>query len=336
MNRIVISVLAAVSLSACSQVQLASHLLKKANHGMAQTGSYKVGNPYKIDGRTYYPKEDFELVETGIASWYGPNFHGKPTANGERFDMNEITAAHRTLQIPSIVKVTNLENGRALVVRVNDRGPYSKGRIIDLSKRSAQILGFKDQGTAKVRVEVLKEESMKLAAIAKDGRSTKGYEIALNQKHNNTDKEEENRAPYVASSHPGTYAPPMPAAEPTSLYQTASYVAEPVMPPQPITPTVTAPAQVAQQSAKIVVETVPVVPSNIYVQAGSFSVQENALRLSQQLESVASTVVEEASVGARTFYRVKLGPIENVSSADMILQNLSDMGNHGAMIVVQQ
>ena len=129
-----------------------------------QGGMYKVGNPYKIMGTWYYPQEDYHYSEVGIASWYGEDFHAKKTANGENYDMHTLTAAHRTLPLPSIVKVTNLENGRSLVLRVNDRGPYAKSRIIDISKRGAQLLGFQAQGTAKVRVEVMEKESKELKA----------------------------------------------------------------------------------------------------------------------------------------------------------------------------
>lgn len=129
-----------------------------------QGGMYKIGNPYKIKGTTYYPREDYNYSEVGIASWYGKDFHNKRTANGEKYDMNTLTAAHRTLPLPSIVRVTNLENGRSLVLRVNDRGPYAKNRIIDISKRGAQLLGYQVQGTAKVRVEVLAKESQELKA----------------------------------------------------------------------------------------------------------------------------------------------------------------------------
>ena len=125
---------------------------------------YKVGKPYKIKGTTYYPQEDYGYSEVGIASWYGSDFHNKRTANGEKYDMNTLTAAHRTLPLPSIVRVTNLENGRSLVLRVNDRGPYAKNRIIDISKRGAQLLGYQVQGTAKVRVELLEKESKALKA----------------------------------------------------------------------------------------------------------------------------------------------------------------------------
>ncbi|MBR6355926.1 MAG: septal ring lytic transglycosylase RlpA family protein [Alphaproteobacteria bacterium] len=125
-------------------------------------GIYKVGNPYKVMGRWYYPKEDYNYKEEGMASWYGEDFNGKKTANGERYNMNTLTAAHRTLPLPSIVKVTNLQNGRSIVVRVNDRGPYVKERIIDLSKRGATLLGYMGQGTTKVRVEIMAKESKQL------------------------------------------------------------------------------------------------------------------------------------------------------------------------------
>ena len=125
-------------------------------------GIYKVGNPYKVAGRWYYPKEDYNYVEEGMASWYGEDFNGKRTANGERYNMNTLTAAHRTLPLPSIVKVTNLQNGRSVVLRVNDRGPYVKDRIIDLSKRGAQLLGYMGQGTTRVRVEIMAKESKEL------------------------------------------------------------------------------------------------------------------------------------------------------------------------------
>src|SRR5712691_2608224 len=130
-------------------------------------GLYKIGNPYQIDGVWYYPAEDWNYNETGIASWYGEAFHGKDTANGENFDLNAMTAAHRTLPLPTVVEVTNLDNGRSIQVRVNDRGPFARGRIIDLSRRSAQLLGFEAQGTAKVRVKILVPESIQAASLAR-------------------------------------------------------------------------------------------------------------------------------------------------------------------------
>ncbi len=116
-------------------------------------GRSQVGKPYKIAGKWYTPKIDPNYDRTGVASWYGPNFHGRQTANGEIFDQYAISAAHPTLPLPSYVRVTNLENNRSIIVRVNDRGPFASGRIIDLSKRVADILGVINKGTARVRVK---------------------------------------------------------------------------------------------------------------------------------------------------------------------------------------
>ena len=126
-------------------------------------GIYKIGLPYKIKGIWYYPQVNYQYREIGIASWYGPHFHGKHTANGEIFDQYKISAAHRTLPLPSIVRVTNIENGRSLRVRVNDRGPFIHNRIIDMSLRATQILGFEKQGTAQVIVEIIENDSRLLA-----------------------------------------------------------------------------------------------------------------------------------------------------------------------------
>src|SRR5579871_4823268 len=115
-------------------------------------GIYKIGSPYQIEGTWYYPHEQPDYDETGVASWYGPTFYGKYTANGELYDGGALTAAHRTLPMPVNVRVTNLENGKSIIVRVNDRGPYSRGRIIDLSKRAAELLDVVQSGTARVRV----------------------------------------------------------------------------------------------------------------------------------------------------------------------------------------
>lgn len=115
----------------------------------------KIGRPYRIGARTYRPQRDDRYDRIGMASWYGPNFHGRPTANGEIFDQYAMTAAHTTLPIPSIVEVTNLENGRSVIVRVNDRGPFVDDRIIDLSRAAAAELGYIGRGLARVRVRYL-------------------------------------------------------------------------------------------------------------------------------------------------------------------------------------
>lgn len=116
-------------------------------------GRYQVGKPYTIRGKKYYPKENKKLNQIGMASWYGPNFHGRLTANGEVYDQYSLSAAHPTMPLPSYAKVTNLSNGRSVIVRVNDRGPYAHGRVIDLSAKAAELLDYANKGVTKVRVQ---------------------------------------------------------------------------------------------------------------------------------------------------------------------------------------
>src|SRR3981189_1501236 len=116
-------------------------------------GTYRVGKPYVVGGRVYVPEEDVNYREEGLASWYGDDFHGRQTANGEVFDMGSLTAAHPTLPMPCYARVTNLGNGKSLIVRVNDRGPYHGNRLIDVSNKAAELLEFKGVGVARVRVE---------------------------------------------------------------------------------------------------------------------------------------------------------------------------------------
>jgi rare lipoprotein A len=116
-------------------------------------GVYRVGQPYTIAGRVYVPEENINYSAQGMASWYGDDFHGRYTANGEIFDMNSISAAHPTLPLPSYVRVTNLANSRSIVVRVNDRGPYARDRLIDVSVKTAELLGFHSHGVTRVKVE---------------------------------------------------------------------------------------------------------------------------------------------------------------------------------------
>ena len=125
-------------------------------------GSFKIGTPYEINGEWFYPEVDKTYNKVGVASWYGSKFHKKKTANGEIFYKSDITAAHPTLPLPCIVKVTNLDNNKSMKIKVNDRGPFVKNRIIDLSDKAATKLGYVEQGTANVRVEFLQKETDKL------------------------------------------------------------------------------------------------------------------------------------------------------------------------------
>lgn len=140
---------------------------------------FKVGEPYRINGQWYRPRFVTAYEKVGIASWYGRAYHGRTTANGEVFDMNAYTAAHPTLPLPSLVRVTNLENGRSMVLRVNDRGPFLKGREIDLSRAAARALGFERQGLARVQVLYLGLARLEEAVVALDEAPRRWNESAL-------------------------------------------------------------------------------------------------------------------------------------------------------------
>ncbi|NKB56871.1 MAG: septal ring lytic transglycosylase RlpA family protein [Alphaproteobacteria bacterium] len=280
-------------------------------------GRYKVGDPYKINGVWYYPKADYEYNETGIASWYGPKFNGRPTANGEKFDMNAISAAHRTLPLPSIVRVTNLRNGRSLKVRVNDRGPFAHGRIIDMSRRGAQLLGFEKAGIASVRVEILPRESRQLAATYNNGvnvlASTKPPPTA---------------APRVAVTSaklappPGTNSTP----PPTNNHKVVVVKQAPkrdVREP-PAAPTI---------DGSVTVVSVPASPK-IYVQAGAFTQYDNANRLRARLSLIGPAKIYQVRVVERPLFRVRLGPISSVGEADSMLATVMQSGVGDARIVV--
>ena len=248
----------------------------------------------QIAGRWYYPAEDYNYRETGIASWYGPKFHGRRTANGESFDMNELSAAHRTLPMPSVVRVTNLENGRSMVLRVNDRGPFARGRIIDVSRRAAQLLGFRRQGTAKVRVAIVADDSrrMKLAALNSPTGRTQQVQVAA--------------APRVAVE-----AAPLPGHAAQSGAADLSRQSNPAPRPVPGEP---------QLPTGVLV--LPVSPSGIYVQAGAYARLENALKMRDRLYNVAPAQISRFTAPTGAVYRVRVGPLNSVASADRTLARI--------------
>lgn len=153
-------IVSGVTLSGCSSKRdpfagVASPMYKGNGDVPLGGGRSVVGKPYSVAGLRFVPRVDPTYDRKGVASWYGKQFHRRMTSNGEWFDMNHLTAAHTTMPLPSYAKVTNLENGMEVIVRVNDRGPFVGNRIIDMSKRSAEAIGFKEQGTAKVRVQYI-------------------------------------------------------------------------------------------------------------------------------------------------------------------------------------
>jgi len=317
---LVLAGLTAAGLSGCSEATLVIHGVKEVTSSPVKPdGTYKVGQPYQANGVWYYPQEDYDYEETGIASWYGPDYHGKLTANGELFDQNGVSAAHRTLPMPSLVRVTNLENGRTLVVRVNDRGPFKPGRVIDLSKRAAQLLDFETKGQAKVKVQILAQESRELASRAK-------------------------------ARHPGAEDAPAPAVVPRP-----QIAGEALTPPSGVRqapptrnvsarslPTASAsPRQIPAdaQERKLDQQEVVVVPvkaaPRIYIQAGAFSRFDYANRRSAQVSPVAKASISQIQQKDRALYRVRVGPLNTVEEADTVLAQLIASGIQDARLVVE-
>ena len=249
--------------------------------------TYKVGNPYKINGKWYYPAIDYDYDETGYASWYGPGFHGKKTANGEIFDQNKISAAHRTLPLPSIVKVTNLENGKFLEsVRVNDRGPFARDRILDLSKEAAKELGFVNKGVTKVRVEILEDESRKFANDLIDDNNK--AEAAVVQK---ISKKEIRVQPTVNENN---------FAENNEEVSDKNFILD----------------------------------NNVLIQVGAFTDHRNAKSLTEKLSEFKAFIKREF-INNQYFYRVRIGPMENISIANELKEKLFNLGYTSSHIIMR-
>lgn len=218
---------ACVALAACSAARIASNseyspkVVADGEPVPKGGGVYRVGQPYSINGQTYRPSDNPSYRAEGIASWYGPDFHGRLTANGEIFDMHGISAAHPTMPLPSYARVTDLDNGRSIIVRVNDRGPYARNRIIDVSIGTAKALGFYGDGLARVRVEYVGRapidgsDDHALLATLREGRPapvSPQLMVASNE-------------PFIPT--PGVYdLPPIPADRPFALGSSSDRVAD--------------------------------------------------------------------------------------------------------------
>jgi rare lipoprotein A len=271
-------------------------------------GVYKVGDPYQIGNVWYYPHEQPDYDETGIASWYGPDFYGKYTANGELYDGNQLTAAHRTLPMPVNVRVTNLENGKSIVVRVNDRGPYARGRIIDLSRHAAELLDVVKSGTARVRVTYLGRGDINGAPPS-------------------------DTPPEIANALP---------AEPVGQVDTSALNIVPGVPVAPAVKVTPLPAPIPEPPVQLAsteptgqVDKVPIPPvTHLYVQVGAFSKMDNARRLMSSLGG--DLHVSTLQRGGQTLYRVRTGPLSSVQDADAALARISGAGSSDAQIVVDQ
>jgi rare lipoprotein A len=277
-------------------------------------GVYRVGNPYQIGGTWYYPREQPDYDETGVASWYGPTFYGNLTADGEIFTSQDLTAAHRTLPLPVNVRVTNLENGQSIVVRVNDRGPFAKGRIIDVSERAAKLLGFYDKGIAKVRVQYLARADLPNGQPQPFGVGT------------------------PAEVQTAVAAAPAPAVESENLAPPPGANQAPAKPvaalPHPTTPPpVTGTDAGALPSGQVSRVTVPAV-TKLYIQLGAFSDYRNAARLAARFGGEVK--ISPIQRHGQTLYRVRSGPFDATEDADTALTRILNLGGSDAQIVVDQ
>ena len=308
--------IASMLLTACGAAQLAINLAQKQSRAVEKKEQianstsvkanprYKVGDPYQVAGVWYYPERNLKYDETGVGSWYGDEFAGRLTANGEIFDPNKVSAAHKTLPMPSVVRVTNLDNGKSLVVRINDRGPFVSGRIIDLSREAARLIGYKDSGIARVRVQILAEQSLRLERLAQDGKFPEnGFSESL----------------------PESTGVAKPAVTLTAKTTRATAVKN--------APGKSALELLSQNRIGEVIQTAPV-ETEIWVQIGAFHSEENAKAVLNRLSSVGKGQVIPALRDGQTLYRSRLGPVSTVEKADALLDDVMKQGFNGARIVV--
>jgi rare lipoprotein A len=327
----------------CALLALVVSIAGCASHrgsSVASRGMYKVGNPYTIDGVTYVPQEEFNHVETGMASWYGPGFHGRYTANGEVYDQSERTAAHRTLQMPSVVRVTNLDNGRSTTVRINDRGPYARSRILDVSRATAEALDMIRNGTAHIRIDQLPAESMAVKEVALNGGGPAEQETAIARVQSGRGAPPPTTA--VVQAPPTPAPPPQPAAAPPPP-------PPPPPPPQPsrprpaeqtVTVWATPPAAPPAEAARSLSPSGPTIASlsahpsgGYYVQAGAFSTMNNAERQRGLIASYGTTEISQAMSGGREVFRVRLGPYTTSDAAGIVADRLKRSGYGDARVV---
>jgi rare lipoprotein A len=284
-------------------------------------GRYVTGSAYQVDGVWYQPREDPAYDRVGTASWYGELFHGRRTANGEIYDMDRLSAASPTLPLPVFARVTNLQNRRSIIVRVNDRGPYRSDRIIDLSRRSAEALGFRDKGTAPVRVQYL-------ARAPLNGDDSYERRYLASQGWAQFASRARARDPGAVGSIAGARQPPNqpPVAEPNG-----GPVLQQAMPSG-------APQLRWQASARV-----PDRPSSrqqlggvgrFLIQAGSFRSEDNAERARSLLGGVAQVEVAPVEVGGETLFRVRVGPFADETAASAALARVTEAGYTGAKIIM--
>ena len=262
---------------------------------------YKVEKPYEINGVWYFPAENYNYVEQGLASWYAPaNGKTAKTANGEEYIATEMTARHKTLPLPSIVKITNMENGKSIIARVNDRGPMVNNRLIDVSQKAAQELGFPVAGTTQVKVEVLANES----------RAVRDALVSAGRVYTEQQTEQNDLA----------LVPPMPVPNnPEPLY--APVAATPV-------------AQEPVYTRRTVTSPTPATPmGTIYVQLGAYGDTANASRAARSAGTVGQAITKTKMQGGRTLSVVQAGPFATRAEAEQAVRQLKQMGYRDAFIL---
>lgn len=302
---------------------------------------YKVGNPYYIKGTLYRPHLNNNYNQVGVASWYGPHFQGKKLAAGGIFDMNKISAAHKTLPLPSLVLVTNLENGRSLRVLVNDRGPYAKNRIIDLSKRAAEILGYKNKGTTRVRVRILPRESQILRSIAQSYKGQQKTVPSWMVRGGAEPTEPEQQAvPYIQHIHQQQTPPPH------SLVMSSTHVA-PTPTPNYVSPggsyafsenEVSSQKNSAPAKKESKAETnsynkvlLPYSPA-YYIQTGAYSRLKSARTTYSNMLNVGHVLLLRVRQNGRTLYKVRVGPYRNLNDLLPALKRIKEKGYKTAIV----
>jgi rare lipoprotein A len=292
-------------------------------------GKYFVGKPYQVAGRWFTPHEQPGYEKSGMASWYGEAFHRRKTSNGEYFDMNTLTAAHATLPLPSYVLVTNLENNRNVIVRVNDRGPFVGTRVIDLSKRAADVLGYRAKGTAHVRVKLIgpapSQDSMEHVVAMNDAmRQGAGMQqlIAMS-------------GDLSADASPSQVAMNDSAAADAPTYDDAQMAdaSAPVARPRNL-PFALASAQRPLEQ----VDYQPQVqaPQAFVVRVGVFHDLANAQNAYQAIESFGPAKIVRAVGANGPLYRVEMGPLDNAADAQAALTTAQGAGFEGAKLIAAE
>lgn len=305
-----------------------------------QKATYKVEEPYQIKDEWYTPKEDYAYKERGIAGWYQEE-EGTLTANGEKYDETVLTAMHKTLPLPSLVRITNLENGNVAIVRVNDRGPYVNNRLIDVSQKAAEALEFNMIGTTMVQVEILPDESKKLKEeILRQGgkkQTNNIEEMPVIVNHADTEKNE-NKVLYKPDEgsqivYNGAHIKPMVA--PVVVSNIVS-VTQPIDSLNKATPseTLTTIDTPSEKSIKMPELIAPI--SGYYIQAGAFSNIENAKRLAQTLNKIETTQIYELKkTNGTVLHRVRMGPFETKQNALNTLNKLNTSGFTDTKIIFE-